>query len=488
LAGGGDPVFVFDSKGILYFSWINVYITTIGNTPDSIHAALFWAKSEDGGETFIFDESNYFGEKKFSSSYSGSFGLNGMLDKQWMAADLSDSEYKDRIYTSCLSLDQSQFIPILELHVYRKLSNKNHFERKPTVINTGNLQIIQFACIDVDNKGKVHLSFYGSDGQTQSLYHCVSSNGGESFSNPIKISNLIGSMRQMAMTENVPGLSAQRMYPSPYMVIDKSNGVNDGNIYLTWSANGINTRGSMGMDIYFSRSTDLGKTWSVPKVVNDDKKSGVHNFYSNISVNKRGIIAITWYDRRNAPTSGTGSFEYLTDFYMGVSYDGGLSFINVPVSSMPSIFSEIGDINNGFGIGEYNAFMMDEDFAYPVWADSRVGGGNLNVYMAKVRIYPNPFVSVEEVFNLNSEIVINSISPNPVNETFNLNFTITNDEEIKIDIIDLSGNIVYSMDKNLYQAGTHFLNINSSVFNPGNYFVRLSTNKEYKLNKFSVIR
>ncbi|MDT3739963.1 MAG: T9SS type A sorting domain-containing protein [Candidatus Kapabacteria bacterium] len=488
LIGGGDPVMVFDAKGDLYFSWINLYFTLYKNNPDSIHAALFWAVSHDGGVTFDFDEANYFGSKIFSSKYSSSYGLEGMLDKQWMAADYSGSTYRNSVYASCLYLKQTSTQAFFEFQIYHKRGNESGFNRKPAIIKTSQFDVIQFGSIDVDAAGQVHFVFYGITQSSQALYHCVSSDGGETFSNPFKISNLIGSMRQMQGTEDVRGVSEGRMYPSPYMAVDKGNGKYKGNIYVTWSASGINGTGNKGLDIYFSSSTNNGKTWQTPKIINNDSLNYVHNFYPNIAVNKNGAIAVSWYDRRNYAADELSIERAMTDFYIGISYDGGKTFDNQKVSSKPSRFDEIGESNGDFGIGEYNSIMMTGEYAYPVWADGRTNGGNISIYMAKVKLDMSGSNNLEEVKPILEIFSIRNISPNPANEIIEVTFKLLNTVRAKFDIIDFLGKSYLSMGEVDYQEGLNSIIFDLSNLSPGTYFVRLSSRNAYAVKQFSIIK
>jgi Neuraminidase (sialidase) len=72
------------------------------------------------------------------------------------------------------------------------------------------------------------------------------------------------------MPTNVNGIDNDRLYPSPYTVIDKSNTSNKGNIYVSFTASGIETTSGNANDVYLARSTDNGYNWSKPFRVHDD--------------------------------------------------------------------------------------------------------------------------------------------------------------------------------------------------------------------------
>src|SRR5207253_3154623 len=57
-------------------------------------------------------------------------------------------------------------------------------------------------------------------------------------------------------------------------------------------------------EILLSYSTDQGKTWSRPIVVNDDRPKGPtrpDHLMPTIAVNRDGVVGVAWYDRRDNP-------------------------------------------------------------------------------------------------------------------------------------------------------------------------------------------
>lgn len=69
------------------------------------------------------------------------------------------------------------------------------------------------------------------------------------------------------------------------------------------------------------------------------------------------------------------------------------------------------------------------------------------------------------------------VYPNPIKVDATFEYTLNNNENISIDIVDLQGKVVKSIVKNASQtAGTYKQNINlSNGFSAGNYFLRFST-------------
>jgi hypothetical protein len=136
----------------------------------------------------------------------------------------------------------------------------------------------------------------------------------------------------------------------------------------------MDTTASNGTDIFLSRSTDGGTTWSSPLRVNDDP-TGVANDQFNhwLAVDPvDGSINISWNDTRNDPT------HVSTDIYYARSTDGGLGFApNVKVTSATTNETCCGaDLGNQYG--DYEGIAAFGDSIHPVWTDRRSSVASLD--------------------------------------------------------------------------------------------------------------
>lgn len=78
--------------------------------------------------------------------------------------------------------------------------------------------------------------------------------------------------------------------------------------------------------IRFSRSTDSGKTFSIPITVNDNLEVISHRFDA-MGVNERGQVFIAWLDKRDLSAAASKGEKYRgLGLYYAVSDDGGKSF------------------------------------------------------------------------------------------------------------------------------------------------------------------
>ena len=140
-----------------------------------------------------------------------------------------------------------------------------------------------------------------------SVMFAASRDGGATFGTPVLVSDWY--MRFGAMLMGVPALA-----------IDTSRSVFRGRIYAAW----IDVRTGRGQ-IRFARSSDGGKTWSPSYGISDNWARDASGdapdaFMPELAVNRDGVVAATWYDRRDHPDN----LGY--DVRFSVSTDGGETF------------------------------------------------------------------------------------------------------------------------------------------------------------------
>jgi len=141
---------------------------------------------------------------------------------------------------------------------------------------------------------------------------------------------------------------------------DISYGPYHGNIYVSWADI---RNGAQNADIWISKSTDRGDTWSKPKRVNNDEvvMMGRHQCYNWMTVDPiTGYIYVVFYDRRNHE-------DLKTDVYMAVSTDGGETFANEKISKEP--FEPSDDIY----MGDYINITAYGGFIRPIWTNFHEG-------------------------------------------------------------------------------------------------------------------
>lgn len=401
--GGGDPVLVYGNNGEAHFFGQQTTISISSAAKFSID----WATSKNGGKDWV----------KSSDSAAEEFAIGNLVtlklvgkavDKPWAVIDNStSSKYQGNIYLAYTEFNYAESGEITySIKVKTKNTSQSQFGVAQTVSQAG-LSFVHFSHLSLDSNGGIHLVFSGAKPQDTTLqsFYCTSIDGGKTFSAPQLLFpvHLPCYLPGNSNGCDVIGVDSSRMYPCLQIAVDRSNAPTAGHLYAVWMADGLATQLNKGLDIYFSKSIDQGKTWSTPRVINQDNTAR-HQFHPNLSVTDQGVIFITWYDRR------ADSQNKLTQFYAASSYDGGKTFIEQPITTTPTDFGTVLSRNDDFGIGEYTSTIFTPKQAIPFWADGRGNNGNLEVYMASIGVESKKVTSVRSVNIVENQL---AMSPNP---------------------------------------------------------------------------
>jgi hypothetical protein len=147
-----------------------------------------------------------------------------------------------------------------------------------------------------------------------------SADGGETLSAAAVVSDAI--LSESALVDGCPSLA-----------VDPSDDLFRDRLYLVW-----NDYFQGGTDILLASSSDKGKSWSKPVVVNNEEPRNELalkslNVLPTVAVNREGIVGVLWYDRGN----GGDRLGYWVRF--AASLDGGETFLpSVTVSEAPASF------------------------------------------------------------------------------------------------------------------------------------------------------
>lgn len=489
ILGGGDPVFAFDADGRLYFTWIDLYATSDN---DSTLAGIFFAKSDDGGETWEFSQDHTVVlDAVRAGAPLGIYQLPRFSDKQWMAVDMTEGSHRNTLYVAYVELSITGQTAG-KIVVRRLLPETGRFVNTSVPVSDGSFDLVQFSSIGVDQAGTVHVSFFGYRNGVWGLWHNFSTDGGQSFFEPVLISQVrFGGERFGGQaSESILGINAERLYPSPYMAVDYSGGETNGNVYVVWTGLGTTKNEGKGFDIYLSRlegfnDPEAQPEWSRPIIVNDDGTAG-DQFYPSITVSPEGVVIVTWYDKRG-DLSGRQ-----THYYMAYSFDGGRTFQkNIQVSASASDFSTIGNQNGGFGIGEYTQVVATSGYAIPVWGDGRSGNGDLDIYAAFLPITPGNSAAPlypDHVSRVEEGLSVGDVVPNPVTgEDAVLTFRLERTTRVHVDLIDVAGATVRTIHSGRqFEPGEHQVTIPTKGLAHGTYFCRLATDKGVVARKVTV--
>ena len=157
-----------------------------------------------------------------------------------------------------------------------------------------------------------------------------------------------------------------------------------GNIYICYAQYDWST---FNVDVYFTRSTDGGESFSTPLLVNDTTRAAQN--MPSVAVDSSGEkVFVAWQDTRNSGV--TPNF----DIYMAKSTDGGISFL-------PSVrVDDTGIVDTSDQESPSIGCTRSGDTVYVAWQDerNREGDDNFDVYFSR---------SVDGCVNFEPDVLVN---------------------------------------------------------------------------------
>lgn len=239
-----------------------------------------------------------------------------------------------------------------------------------------------FPLVSTGPEGNVYAVW--NHGLKHSVGFNKSTDGGITWGTPSTIHkyNIFGTTKLLSQGWRHTLKGKVRAEAYPVIKTDYSDGPNRGNVYVVWAADSI-------PNIYFSKSTDEGESWSVPKVIHEDTKGD--QFWTWLGVDPtNGDLAVMYLDSRNDPDN------IMVECYVSYSSDGGETWKDRQISDVPSDIRNNPFDGNTFA-GDYSGLDFYDGVIFPSWVDMRntVGpNGNIgdnDVYSAIIRVdQPSP--------------------------------------------------------------------------------------------------
>ncbi len=351
---GGDPVVNCADANTFYFSQIFDFDDASGNP----WAAIALNTSSDGGRSW--------GDPVAAVSKSGFYHL---LDKPWSTIDPSNHK---RIFVSYTDFDGSQtngcgtnFPGRTAIEFVESDDGGVTWSTTPIVaIQACGAAAVQGSQLAVSSTGTLYISWVnlGSNFPLGPRTIQVSSYSKGILSSPVTVDSAVQ-----------PGGDSYylqgefRDFLDMSMAIDHSRTATDGALYITW-ADGRNktvpdplaTQGFYAYDdVLLRASFDGGITWGfVPTKVNSDTQSrlglGHDHYQSGIAVDRRGDVAVCWYDRR------ADSENFAIRRHCGESSNAGGTFTESDIGMSPFAPTHGNDLFiNPIYMGDYDQLSSD---------------------------------------------------------------------------------------------------------------------------------
>jgi hypothetical protein len=220
---------------------------------------------------------------------------------------------------------------------------------------------------------------------------------------------------------------------------------------LNWSdqRNGVSNT-----DIWLSKSTDGGNTWSKATRVNDDNTKR-QQFFTWMTIDQtNGFLYFIFYDRRNYTNDST-------DVYIAVSKDGGNSFINHKISERPFL------PDKDVFFGDYTNITAYNDIIRPVW--TRLNNGYLSVWTDISNLKKTNRLLHTKKYNFEKKL-------NPSSDYTYITYSLHKASKVSIIIYDQSGKEVAKVkDNKALPVGKYYekINLRDLKLLPGTYNLKL---------------
>jgi hypothetical protein len=336
-----DPDLTFGRDGELHFV-LMTYPPDNLQTGESTGPKRFrFLRSTDGGQTWR----------------EGAITTEPHLDRPFLAVDRTSGPYRGRVYCPSyqyLHTSSDGGLKLTGQHVPSPQGNVLLCPTAPVVLSDGTMLF-------------AHLYWLDNRSEAYGLRVLASTDGGRTI--------LERSMIQARWRLESRNTTTYAFCPQ--LVADAND-----RLFAVWEdGNGPNRA-----RVLFSRSEDQGQTWARPVILSEQPAADSGGYGAHmacLAVNKEGVIALTWYDRRGLPDTepllASNNYGTGCNVRLRVSLDGGRNWASsVQVNDKP-IRAKVYDLRDTAGLAADAAGAF-----HPAWIDDSTG--TLQVWTASITV------------------------------------------------------------------------------------------------------
>ncbi|MGC2745451.1 MAG: sialidase family protein [Candidatus Angelobacter sp.] len=299
----GDPACVYGMDGMAYFA-------AAGYGPD-LKSSMRFYRSKDFGKTWL---------APFTIQQS---------DREYITVNNGRGKSRGRVYVHGAEYEQAldpvqTWSAISSLNLVQSLDGGATFERPLRGAAIGDHLIFAMGNGAVLSDGTLVLLY----GEVKDRNHFRLQNAKLTEPNAwLKIVKIQEGIDQLSKSTIVSDFYLAEETPRwrhntcPVLAVDRSPGPFTDRLYAAWA----DIRSGRSQ-ILLSHSEDKGKIWSTPIVIDDDRarpgvNAGPDDFMPSVAVNNKGVVGISWYDRRDS----SDNLGWWVRF--SASIDGGETFL-----------------------------------------------------------------------------------------------------------------------------------------------------------------
>ncbi|MGE5431555.1 MAG: T9SS type A sorting domain-containing protein [Syntrophomonadaceae bacterium] len=432
----GDPSVAFDADGSLFYAHLSA-----PPSPGYWIDRIVVNKSTDGGKTWDQGTGVGFNPPRKNQ------------DKEWIISDQTSSKFRKNLYMSWTQFDRyaSTLLQDSSRIMFSRSTDGGLNWSVPIVISDSSgdcrdsSNTVEGAVPAVGPDGEVYISWSGPSG----IKFDKSLDGGLTFGKDVYAASQPGGWDM-----DIQGID--RCNGMPVTVCDVSSSKYRGNIYINWADQ---RNGYGNTDVFITRSTDGGASWSKALKVNGTSLLDRDQFFTWAAVDPvNGHIWIVYYDR--SQTAGAA-----TDVFLSHSTDGGESFSSFKISES----SFVPDSTVFFG--DYTNVAAFNGKVYPIWM--RMDNRQLSILTALIDEGSTGLKSGGSLTPGKYYLFQNY--PNPFNPSTTIEYSLADAGYARIIVYDTLGKIISVIEEGYQAPGRHSVQFNSKGLSSGMYYYRLIT-------------
>lgn len=357
-----DPVVRFRSDGVAYLVYLHYFTQSV----ERFTTQLGIQSSSDGGQTWG-------NEVTIASGLVIGCPGQPVLDKPWLAIDSAINvmyvSYTHYFYNADCSYTT-------QVGLYRSTDGGQTWSGTDVTLVGALYQLRQGSNLAVGPDGSLFVAWYDSllDGQFAGQFAIDSKRStdrGVSF--PASATRIVTAYETQRQFPNLSWRAWATMAPKIATGPNPSNS-SYVNVYVVYGARPqVQGTGTDEADIFFSKSTDSGTTWSTSIKLNPDS-TDTPQFFPSIAVHDTNNLHVTYGDM-----SIDNSLPYsLYQIVHRQSSDGGVNW----QAGSQTVTDAVSDSLNSAFLGDYFDLAASGQRVIPIWADRRSGNNYEEIYTA----------------------------------------------------------------------------------------------------------